>query len=176
MNVDKGEGLEEVKEEITNSSLEAELEALKEEKTQLINRLQRAHADFANYKKRVERTRFQDKLKYQSELICALLPILDNLERALKIEEEQNNDNKFVEGVDLINKELLRILNQKGLEEIPALEEVFDPNCHDAIERVQIKDLPNNIVTEVLQKGYRVCDKIIRPSLVKVNIGGNDDE
>ncbi len=150
--------------------------AVEEETSNLVNRLQRAQADFINYKKRIERTRFQDKARYEGQLILDLLPILDNLERALNVECRDEAEKNFIKGLDLILKQFKELLFKKGLEEIPSLDTQFDPHCHEAVEQVMDKNIASNLIVEVLQKGYMFGEKVLRPSLVKVNIGGMDDE
>ncbi len=150
--------------------------AVEAETANLVNRLQRAQADFINYKKRVERTRFQDKARYEGNLIMDLLPILDNLERALNFDCSDEEQKKFIKGLDLIIKQFKDLLFKKGLEEIPALDKQFDPYCHEAVEQVMDENIANNLIVEVLQKGYMFGERVLRPSLVKVNIGGMEDE
>ncbi len=154
--------------------------AVEAETANLIKRLQRAQADFINYKKRVERTRFQDKVRYEGQLILDLLPILDNLERALNVDcsdEDPDEDKKrFIKGLDLIIRQFKELLFKKGLEEITALDKQFDPYCHEAVEQVMDENIANNLIVEVLQKGYMFGERVLRPSLVKVNIGGMEDE
>ncbi len=147
-----------------------------EENEQLMGRLQRAKADFANYKKRVEKNRFQDRLRAQEEVILELLPVLDNFERALQVSPEDKEAQNLCKGVEMIFKQLWTILREKGLEEVEALEKPFDPNLHEAVERVCLEDKPAEMVVEVVQKGYKMGDKVLRPSMVKVNKGGDEDE
>jgi len=146
------------------------------EKEQVLEKLQRAKADFANYKKRVEKARFQDKIRAQEEIILELLPVLDNFERALAVEFSSKEVEKFGQGVDMIFKQIKKILAQKGLEEIPAEGKPFDPQIHEAVERVYDENKGEDIVVEVIQKGYKIDDRVLRPSMVKVNKGGDRDE
>ncbi len=165
------------------AELRAELEGVKEsiqqkqeENEQLVARLQRAKADFANYKKRVEKSRFQDKIRAQEEIILELLPVLDNFERALQVNPKDKEARNICKGVEMIYKQLLTLLQEKGMEEIEALDQPFDPHFHEAVERVWVEEKPAEMVVEVIQKGYRMGEKVLRPSLVKVNKGGDEDE
>ncbi len=152
------------------------MEKKEEENEQLVARLQRAKADFSNYKKRIEKNRFTDKLRAQEELILDLLPVLDNFERALQVNPENKEAKNLCKGVEMIFKQLWTVLQQIGLQEIEALDKPFDPNLHEAVERICLEDKPAEMVVEVVQKGYKMGDRVLRPSMVKVNKGGDDDE
>lgn len=182
------------KEEITNQKneeehqddyerLKGELEKARqlikekeEENEQLMARLQRAKADFANYKKRIEKNRFQDRVRAQEEVILELLPVLDNFERALQVNPENKEAQNLCKGVEMIFKQLWTTLKELGLEEIEALGKPFDHNLHEAVERVCLEDKPAEMVVEVIQKGYKMGARVLRPSMVKVNKGGDEDE
>ncbi len=152
------------------------LREMEEENEELLARLQRARADFSNYKRRIEKDRFQDRVRAQEELILELLPILDNFARALQVSPRSKEARNLCQGVEMIYKQLWSVLEQRGLEEIEALNKPFDPNLHEAVERVYQEDKPAEMVVEVLQKGFKVGEKILRPSMVKVNKGGDEDE
>lgn len=125
----------------------------------------RLQADFSNYKTRVEKER-SDIIKYASEdLMKEILPVIDNFERAL---DSMDNDNSYYEGVQLIYKQILDVLSNNGLKEIIAEGEVFDPNVHHAVIMEESDDQDSETVKEVLQKGYTLNEKVIRPSMVKV--------
>lgn len=125
----------------------------------------RLQADFSNYKARVEKER-SDIIKYASEdLMKEILPVIDNFERAL---DSMDNDNSYYEGVQLIYKQILDVLSNNGLKEIIAEGEVFDPNVHHAVIMEESDDQDSETVKEVLQKGYTLNEKVIRPSMVKV--------
>lgn len=147
----------------------------KEEKEALLKRLQRAQADFSNYKKRVEKDRFQDKVRTQQEFMEALLPVLDNFERALESQEDVEGQG-FKKGVEMIFKQFLAVLQGLGLEEVKAQDKPFNPQYHEAIEPVECCHIPPDTVVEVVQKGYKMGDCLLRPALVKVSKGGDDNE
>jgi molecular chaperone GrpE len=129
-------------------------------------RYMRLMADFQNYKRRVEKDK-SDIYAYANEkLVTQLLEVLDNFERAL---EHECADENYAAGMDLIFKQLTDVLSKSGLEEIKALGEDFDPNFHNAIMTEDNPDYESGKVTGVMQKGYMLNSKVIRPSMVKVN-------
>jgi molecular chaperone GrpE len=141
-----------------------ELDRLKEENTQLFSRLQRLQADFDNYRKRVKTEKQDWAAQAVCDLMRELLPVIDNLERA---KEAKGTVDALAEGVDLVYRQLLSVLEKQGLSVIEACDTEFDPNCHHAIMQVEC-DLPENTVAEELQKGYRLQERVLRPSMVKV--------
>lgn len=124
----------------------------------------RLMADFQNYKKRVEKEK-RDLYSYANEQIMSdLLTVMDNFERAL----EHDADENFKEGIEMIFKQLQDALEKSGLAEIPALGEEFDPNVHNAVMAEETEDYESGKVSGVMQKGYTLNGKVIRPSMVKV--------
>ena len=124
----------------------------------------RLMADFQNYKKRVEKEK-RDLYSYANEKIMGdLLTVMDNFERAL----EHDADENFKEGIEMIFKQLQDVLEKSGLAEIPALGEEFDPNVHSAVMTEETEDYESGKVSGVMQKGYTLNGKVIRPSMVKV--------
>ena len=129
-------------------------------------RYQRLLADFTNYKKREEANRADFKKFAQSSLIEKLLPVLDNLDRALaKVDE---ND-AFVEGVVMTRKELLKVLENEGLEEIDSDGCEFDHNVHQAVITEASDTVEENHIIETFQKGYKLNGRVLRPAMVKVS-------
>ena len=125
----------------------------------------RLMADFQNYKKRVEKEK-KDLYSYANEkLVSEMLPVLDNFERAL---EQETGGDGFKEGMDMIFKQLGDVLTKAGLAEIAALDEVFDPNVHNAVMTEDSEQYESGKVSGVMQKGYTLNGKVIRPSMVKV--------
>ena len=124
----------------------------------------RLMADFQNYKKRVEKEK-RDLYSYANEKIMGdLLTVMDNFERAL----EHDADENFKEGIEMIFKQLQDVLEKSGLAEIPALGEEFDPNVHSAVMTEETEDYESGKVSGVMQKGYTLNGKVIRPAMVKV--------
>ncbi len=127
----------------------------------------RITAEMQNIKRRSE-IDLAAAYKYDGfDMIEKLLPIIDNFERALKI--KQDGTEKFLEGFKMIYDHLIQILNSKGVREIECFHKEFDPNIMNAVVTDKDENLDNNVVLEVLQKGYMYQDKILRPAMVKVN-------
>ena len=130
----------------------------------------RLMADFQNYKRRVEKEK-KDLYSYANEKIMSdLLEVLDNFERALDQDPAAAADGGagFREGMDMIFKQLTDVLKKEGLEEITALGEDFDPNLHNAVMTEETEEYESGKVSGVMQKGYTLKGKVIRPSMVKV--------
>lgn len=126
--------------------------------------LLRLQADFENFRARTERQRTETVAFANEGLITKLLGVLDNLERAMA---SGSPEDPVIQGIKLVYDEFLRILEAEGLEEIPADGE-FDPNLHHAVMMEESEDVPSDHITETLQKGYRLKDRVIRPAMVKV--------
>ncbi len=126
----------------------------------------RTRADFDNYRKRVEREREEDRARAGAALMKDLLPVLDNLERALSTAPPGE---PFRDGVALIHRQLLDALSRAGLEPLPALGEPFDPVYHEAVATEPTDQFEPNIVLEELQKGYKVGGRVLRPAAVRVS-------
>ena len=140
-----------------------------EEMHSLKDRLLRAHADMDNLRKRLAREK-QDIIKFANEnLICALLPILDNFDHAWKAAESSPNFASFHQGISLIYQLMQKVLNEAGLETINALGQSFDPKIHEAISAEYKEDVPENQIVNTIRKGYLLKGRLIRPALVRVN-------
>lgn len=145
-----------------------EIENLKKQSEDYFNRLARLQADFENYKKRVAKER-EDMYCVALETVFAqILPVVDNLERAVDAFKNDELNSKYIDGVEMVYKQLFGVLEKSGLKEIEAEGKDFDPNIHHAV--MQEEDPENeNKIKEVYQKGYILGSKVIRPSLVKVS-------
>ncbi|MEF9934853.1 MAG: nucleotide exchange factor GrpE [Clostridium sp.] len=130
-----------------------------------LDRLQRTTAEYDNFRKRTIKEKEELYDRGVTDSIEKVLPILDNLERALECSSE---DGPLKEGLEMTLKMFKGILEKEGIVEIPSVGEQFDPNYHNAVMHVQDEQFGNNEVIEVLQKGYKLKDKIIRFSMVKV--------
>lgn len=158
---------EQVSEE-TPSENNAELDKLKEDFDKLNNQYLRLAADFDNYRKRQEQER-ESLLKFGTEnALKKLLEVLDNFERGAKALEGVEDCQKVKDSFNLVHKQTADILAKLGLEEIKAEGEEFDPNFHEAVMRTPTDEHPENTVVNVMQKGYKVGDKVLRPALVNV--------
>ena len=142
---------------------------LRAENADLRDRYLRTLADFENYRKRVDREK-QDFYKYAlADTLRDLLPVLDNFDRALEHAEEGDD---FHKGVSLIYKQMFDALKKHGVRVIDETGVRFDPNIHEAVVTEKNPDVPAHTVTTILQKGYFLHDRLLRPALVKVAVGG----
>lgn len=133
-------------------------------------------ADLVNYRKRKDEE-VSNMLKYSNlDMASELLIVVDDLERAIKIDDDVLDDelSKFLSGFKMIYTRLINILNNFEIKEIESLGKEFDPRYHQAVLTDNVSDKDNNIILDVLQKGYMYKDKVIRPAMVKVNIKGED--
>ncbi|MDR1815457.1 MAG: nucleotide exchange factor GrpE [Clostridiales Family XIII bacterium] len=129
----------------------------------------RLAADFQNYKQRTERERFERYTEGKKDFAADVLAVLDNFDRALVKEAAEKTDPQFFEGMEMILKQLQDVLAKNGVKEIEAIGQDFDPNLHHAVMMEPSKDYASGKVSEVLQKGYALGDKVIRPAMVKVS-------
>jgi len=137
------------------------------------DRYLRTLADFDNYRKRADREK-QDFFKYAlAGTLRDLLPVLDNFDRALDHAEEGD---EFHRGVALIYKQLFDVLKKHGVQVIDEANVRFDPNIHEAVVREENASVPSHTVVEVLQKGYFLHDRLLRPAMVRVAVGGPEEE
>ena len=144
----------------------AEYDKLKAERDALLDRLARLQAEFENARKRTAREQQEFREFAVSDALKALLPTLDSFERALQTSAGDRSE--FRGGVELIYKQLQDSLAKLGLRPIPAKGELFDPHLHQAIEMVDTGEVEDHHVLEELQRGYKVKDRLLRPSMVKV--------
>lgn len=157
----------------TVESLREQLEALAAEKEQQLAAWQRTQADFANYRRRTEQERSELVRMAEAGLIRELLPVLDDLQRALEGLPPELRGLTWVDGVLFIDRKLRAVLEMHGLKPIDALGKEFDPYEHEAVMREGEGDA--NVVTGELQKGYRLHDRVLRPTMVKVGRPSNKD-
>ena len=133
------------------------------------DRLLRLQAEFENYRKRVNRERSEFIQYALEDLICDLLPVIDNFERALASAHQHDNFHALLQGVEMVYKQVQDILVKRGLERIEALGKKFDPREHEAVMQVESEERPDNTVIEESLAGYKLKNKVIRPALVKVS-------
>lgn len=151
----------------------SELKRVEGENGELKNQLARRQADFENYRKRVDRERNETYNRVVAEIATKLLPVSDNLKRALETEAsveaaESDEFRHFLSGVDLIWKQLNGVLETLGVKPIPAVGEPFDPHVHEAVVTEATDEYEPDTVIQEIVAGYRLGDKLIRPALVKV--------
>jgi len=155
-------------------TIEKLLAAVEEKQTlleEMTNRYQRLQADFDNFRRRTRQEKDEMSSVVAQDLILQILPVIDNLERALEGKSQQDAQ-AIIAGVELIYRQMLDLLAKNGLEAIESVGIVFNPGQHQAVIRAEDSEQPDGMIIEELQKGYRVRDKVIRPSMVKV-VGNN---
>jgi molecular chaperone GrpE len=144
-----------------------EVEKLAAEKAELQDRVLRTQAEFQNYRRRIEKEKIE-LLEYAStEAVRALLPVLDDFERALRTETA---DKEYVKGIELIYQRLFEGLKKLGLEPIVAEGKPFDPHVHEAVDRVEVDDVSTETVLSELQRGYNFKNRLLRPAMVRVGV------
>lgn len=147
----------------------AKIKELEEKIDEYENRYVRLRADFDNFRRRVDLDK-QASEKYRAQhLITNLLPAIDNFERALQMASEDEQTKQLLQGMEMVYRNILEALKKEGVEPIEALGKEFDPHYHQAIMQAQEEDVESNIIVEEFQKGYILKDRVIRPSMVKVN-------
>ena len=143
----------------------ADFEKLKAERDQLLDRLARLQAEFENARKRAERDRISDRDYATGKVVENFLPVMDNFELALK---SKSSEEQLRAGVELIVKQMEEILRQMQVVPVPAVGEPFDPRQHEALGSVDRDDLPDQYVAEEIRRGYKLRERLLRPSLVRV--------
>jgi molecular chaperone GrpE len=152
----------------------AELRRVETERNDMLERLARRQADFENYRKRVERERSETFQRMVGDVVSKLLPVMDNMRRALEAESlleksESPEFRHFLRGVELIYKQLNDALSELGVEPVPAVGYPFDPHLHEAVATEHSDDYEPDTVTQELLRGYRLGEKLLRPAMVKVS-------
>ncbi len=136
-----------------------------------LDKYRRTAAEFSNYRKRIERERDQERLRIKSELYRAVLPVADDLQRALHTLDGSDAQAAWAEGVRLVERKMLKLLADAGVRPIAALGQPFDPNYHSAVLHQPSDEYAEGLVTEELQQGYLIDEAVLRPTLVKVSSG-----
>lgn len=149
------------------AAVTAERDQLAAEKADWHDRFLRSQAEFQNFRKRVERERVELFEYASTEAVRALLPILDDFERGLKVE---SSDKEFVSGMELIYQRLYDTLKKLGLEPVISQGQPFDPHIHHAIEMVETEEAPDHTVLDEFQRGYNFKGRLLRPAMVKVAV------
>ena len=157
-------------EEESREDVPVQQEAAPEEQAPLLERYQRVCADYENYQRRVARQMQQGRINAQSDIVRAMLPILDDLDRTIvHAEQEAGEPHPMLEGVRLIREKFLKIIAQYDVTEIAALGESFDPAIHEALMAEPREDVPPRTVIELFETGYRIGARTLRPAKVKVS-------
>lgn len=159
-------GEAEASEEAEGQEAAEELEAVKKQLSEGVERMKRLQADFENFRRRTRQEKEELSNMVVQDFIKDLLPMIDNFDRAMAA--EATDGAKFQQGVEMIYNQLAEILKNKGLEKIDTTDAKFDPNFHQAVMRVENPDLEDESIAMELQKGYMVKGKVIRPAMVQV--------
>lgn len=149
-------------------ALQQELQDWQGKANEYLDGWQRARAEFANYKKRMEREQAQVHQNAAAGVLKRYLDVLDDLERALKNRPEQGEGAAWASGIELIYRKLGSLLEAEGLERIQAEGELFDPTQHEAISHEPNQSFESGQIIEVVKQGYRLGERVIRPALVRV--------
>ncbi|HDH6518938.1 TPA: nucleotide exchange factor GrpE [Staphylococcus aureus] len=129
----------------------------------------RLYAEFENYKRRIQKENEINKTYQAQRVLTDILPAIDNIERALQIEGDDETFKSLQKGVQMVHESLINALKDNGLEVIKTEGEAFDPNIHQAVVQDDNPDFESGEITRELQKGYKLKDRVLRPSMVKVN-------
>lgn len=166
------ENVAEVTEESAHPQEDAGQEAfaqLQKKYDELNDRYLRLHADLENVKRRSRQDQMAAAKYRAQDLLTQLLPVMDNFERALQVEATEKEAVAIKQGVDMVYRQFQTALKGEGLETIEAVGKTFDPFIHQAIMQVKEEGFESGVVVEELQKGYQYKDRVLRPSMVKVN-------
>jgi molecular chaperone GrpE len=154
-------------ENVTDINSKLDEKKLQDELDELDDKYQRLQAEYANYRRRTQQEKDSLALFANEKIMTELIPVVDSMERALEACEDK--EDSMYKGIDLVHKQLIDTLSKLGLEHIEALEQEFDPNYHLAVMQESVEGVePNKVVME-LQKGYKLGNKVIRASMVKVS-------
>lgn len=167
-----------IDEESEIDAIREDAAAARQEAAESHDRLLRLTAEFDNYKKRTQRRMDDQKKLSNAELIKDLLPVIDNLERAAAVcdENREGLESGMVEGVKMTLNELLEVLRKYHVTPIEARGQPFDPNYHEAVMQEESAEFPENTVISELQKGYLLHDRLIRPAMVVVSKGRSTNQ
>ncbi len=156
---------EEIAEETETAEVEEKETVEKEKYDELYDKHLRLMAEFDNFKKRTQKEKEELGAFATAETVEKLLPVIDNLERAISSIEEKNT---FSDGVEMVYKQLIEILEKIGVEKIESVGKEFDPNLHNAVMHIEDEGTDSNVIVEEFMKGYKFKNKVIRYSMVKV--------
>jgi molecular chaperone GrpE len=160
--------------EITSpDNLKEELEAEKQKAAEYLASWQRAQADFINYKRRIEQERREFNSYANTNLILSILPVLDDLERAIEAMPEEIASSEWGEGIRLVEQKFKTILQGQGVIPMISVGEAFDPNIHEALRQEKGEE---GIILEEFQRGYMMGERVIRPAKVVVGNGEEEDK
>jgi molecular chaperone GrpE len=165
--LETGDGAGAVRSDLEN--LQKRAEAAEQERNQFLELLRRTQADFDNYQKRAQRDQQQERRYWHTPLALDLLPAMDNLDRATAAAKQAGETGPLVQGVVMVQSQLLDVLKRHGITPIEAIGQPFDPNKHQAVMQRPAAELPANTVLDVLQRGFMIHDRVLRPASVVVS-------
>lgn len=169
-NTETTETKEEVVEEKTAEELlQEKVDKLEEELKQSENKYLRLYAEFENFKRRKNKEIETNNVYKSQKVITEILPSLDNLERALQVESDNEEIKSLLKGVEMVYEGLLNVLKSEGVELIETENAQFDPNYHHAVMQEEDSEKESGAILDTFQKGYKLKDRVIRPAMVKVN-------
>ena len=172
MNNESQDNLQEENSEDTEADIDPkdeEIQQLKNNRQEEEEKYLRLYAEFENYKRRIQKENQTMKAYKAQDVLNDILPTIDNIERALQIEGEDEQFKSLQKGVEMVYESLLNALKNNGLEKIEAEGQQFDPNIHQAVVQDDNPDYESGQVTQELQTGYKLKERVLRPSMVKVN-------
>jgi molecular chaperone GrpE len=155
-------------EQVDPSALQTEVTELRAKADEYLDGWQRARADFANYKKRIERDQEEARGRAAAALLAKILPVEDDLRRAVRERPEAEGYPHWADGIELIQRKLAALLEAEGVELIPADGVAFDPALHEAVTYEPSNDHKEGEIIEVIQQGYRLGERVLRPARVRV--------
>jgi molecular chaperone GrpE len=171
-NIDSKESADNTNEETVEKSeeetTEDKLKAAEKQAAENWDKYLRQLAEFENFRKRSNAEKAGMYNNGVRDTVEKLLPVIDNFERAFAAVPEDERESGVFKGIEMIQKQLFEVMASLGVEEIPAQGEPFDPNVHAAVMHIEDEGCDDNVIVEVFQKGYKLGDKVIRPSMVKV--------
>ena len=169
-NTEETETEEEVVEEKTAEELlQEKVDKLEEELKQSEDKYLRLYAEFENFKRRKNKEIETNNVYKSQKVITEILPSLDNLERALQVESDNEEIKSLLKGVEMVYEGLLNVLKSEGVELIETENAQFDPNYHHAVMQEEDSEKESGAILDTFQKGYKLKDRVIRPAMVKVN-------
>ena len=163
------ETAEVVEEKTAEELLQEKIEKLEEEVKASEDKYLRLYAEFENFKRRKNQEIETNNIYKSQKVITEILPSLDNLERALQVDSDNEEVKALRKGVEMVYEGILNVLKTEGVEEAETENVQFDPNIHHAVMQGEESDKESGVILDTFQKGYKLKDRVIRPAMVKVN-------
>lgn len=158
--------------ELRGDQIEAELDKARAEAAANLEAAQRVQADFDNYRKRITRDQADMTVRAGQRIIGELLPVLDNLERAIDHVTLGGDTTQLLAGVEMVRQQVLDVFTKEGVEVVDPFGSQFDPDMHQAVGQREDPEVPDGTVVDVFQKGYVLGGRVVRPAMVVVSTGG----